>query len=128
MTVPDEPADEGTVGEQSGLRDPRRAVRGLGALTLVMEAVMLLLAILPLRMLQHGIPAGQLWVLLGAAVAAIVIAGRLGHESGWRLGTALQVALVLGGFLHWTIGVIGFTFGLAWLYVLYVRRRVLPRS
>jgi hypothetical protein len=126
VTLPDEPPHaEGGEGQGSGLRDPQRAIRGLGALTLVLEAIVLLLAIAPLRMLQHGIPAVQLWVVLGAAVAALVIAGMLGREAGWRVGTALQAALVLGGTVHWTIGAIGVTFGLAWYYVLYVRRRVL---
>jgi hypothetical protein len=110
--------------QQSGLRNPSRAIRGLGSLTLVLEAVMLLLAILPLRMLQHGIPAAQLWVLLGGAVAAIVIAGLLGRAWGWWLGAALQLALVVAGTLHWMIGAVGVAFGLAWAYVMYARRRV----
>jgi Protein of unknown function (DUF4233) len=109
----------------SGLSNPERAVRGLGALTLVLEAVVLLLALAPLRMLQHGIEPGQLAFILGGVVAAVLIAGLLRHRWAWWLGTGLQIALLLGGILHWTIAVIGIVFGLAWAYVIYVRRRVL---
>lgn len=109
----------------SGLRDPARAIRGLGALTLMLEGIALLLAILPMRMIAHSVSVLTIVVLLGGFVATIVLAGSLRREISWRLGTALQALLVLGGMVHWMIGVIGITFGLAWIYVLYVRRRVL---
>jgi len=109
----------------SGLSNPGRAVRGLGALALVLEAVVLLLAIAPVRMLQKGIEPAQLAALLGGAVVAVLIAGFLRHAWAWRLGTALQIALVVCGVLHWTLAVIGVVFGLGWAYVIYVRYRVL---
>ncbi|MFC7757764.1 hypothetical protein ACFQY4_06700 [Catellatospora bangladeshensis] len=39
-------------GKPSGLRNPTRAVRGLGAGALVMEALVLLLALLPIWVLR----------------------------------------------------------------------------
>jgi hypothetical protein len=113
-------------GKPSGLRNPTRAMRGLGAGTLMMEAIVLLLAIQPLRMLQERIPAGQLAVLIGGAAVAILLTGVLQHKWAWWAGTALQVVLLLSGFLlHWAIGAVGVIFGLVWIYVLHVRRRVL---
>jgi hypothetical protein len=112
-------------GKPSGLRNPSRAMRGLGAMTLSMEALVLLLAILPLRMLQGGIPTAQLAVIIGGVIAAILLTGLLRKPIGWWLGLALQGALVGCVVLHWAIGVVGVTFGMIWIYVLYVRRQVL---
>ena len=39
--------------------------------------------------------------------------------------SVLQVVLILCGLQHWMIGAVGVFFGLVWLYVLHVRRRVL---
>jgi hypothetical protein len=39
----------------------------------------------------------------------------------------VPVALLAGGFLHWSLAVLGIVFGLVWGYVLYVRRSVLGR-
>jgi hypothetical protein len=60
-----------------------------------------------------------------AVAAAIVIPGVLRFRWGWWLGSGLQVLLIAGGLLHWMLGAVGVLFGLAWLYVLYVRRRIL---
>ena len=56
MTAPQEPATPadgppGAATPRSGLRNPEAAVRGLGAGTLVLEAIVLLLAIQPIRIL-----------------------------------------------------------------------------
>lgn len=113
-------------GKPSGLRNPSRAMRGLGALTLIIEALLLLLAIQPMRVTQpDGITAVQLGVILGAFVFAILLTGVLSKSWGWWAVGGLQIALIAAGYLHWTLGAIGIIFGLVWLYVLYVRRRVL---
>lgn len=112
-------------GKPSGLRNPSRAMRGLGSATLAMEALVLLLAIQPLRMIQPEITGPQLIAVLSGAAVAILLTGLLRKRWGWWLGSALQVALVGCGILHWTIGIVGVVFGLVWLYVLHVRRNVL---
>jgi hypothetical protein len=113
-------------GKPSGLRNPSRALRGLGSIALVLEAVVLLLAIQPIRITQGSIGVAQLVTLLGSACVAILLTGLLRSTWGWWLSAALQVALIVGGvLLHWMIGAVGVLFGLAWLYVLYVRRKVL---
>lgn len=112
-------------GKPSGLRNPSSAMRGLGAITLTMEALVLLLAILPIRTLEQGISNAQLAVTVGGAVVAMLLIGLLRKPIGWWLVLGLQAVFVACGFLHWMIGAVGVTFGLAWLYVLYVRRRVL---
>lgn len=112
-------------GKPSGLRNPSRAVRGLGAGTLVLEALVLLLALLPIWVLR---PPGGSSTAMAVAVAAVVVAmalsATLRHPWGWWLVGVFQVALIALGLLHWAFAVVGVVFGLTWVYVLYVRRTV----
>ncbi|WP_117214958.1 DUF4233 domain-containing protein [Allorhizocola rhizosphaerae] len=112
-------------GKPSGLRHPSRALRGLASLTLTVEALVLLLSIQPIRVTQDGISMPQLLVVVVGVGAAVLLTGALRWPWGWWAVGGLQVALIATGFLHWTFSVIGIVFGLVWLYVLYVRRRVL---
>ncbi len=112
-------------GKPSGLRNPSRAMRSLGSLALIVEALVLLLAIQPIRVSQDGISMPQLAVLLGGVCATILLTGALRRSWGWWVVGGLQLVFVGAGFLHWTFAVIGVAFGMVWLYVLYVRRRVL---
>jgi hypothetical protein len=114
-------------GQQSGLANPQAAVRGVGAGTLGLEALVLLLAILPLRALGGDLSGAAIALVIGLAVVAVVLAGMLGRGAwAWWAGGGLQVALLAAGLLHWAVGTIGLFFGVAWLFVLYVRGRVLP--
>ena len=108
----------------SGLRNPTAAVRGLGAGTLVMETVVLLLAIAPLRALGE-LTDVTLGTVLGLMVAAVLVAGLLRRPWAWHAGTVVQILLVFAGSLHWSLGVLGVVFGLVWVYVLHVRRTIL---
>ncbi|MEV0392618.1 DUF4233 domain-containing protein [Polymorphospora rubra] len=112
-------------GRPSGLRDPVRAVRGLGAGTLVIETVVLLLAIQPIRVLGGDLSGTAIAAVVGLAVAAVLLAGMMGRSWAWHGATVLQGLLLLAGFLHWSLGVLGLVFGLVWLYVLHVRRTIL---
>src|SRR5438067_9523508 len=55
----------------SGLRNPPAAVRGVGAGALAVEAVVLLLAIQPLRVLGARLTGVGVAVMVGLAVAAV---------------------------------------------------------
>lgn len=117
--------EPGAVPGRSGLPNPGRALRGLGSIALILEAIVLLLAIQPIRILEGRISTAQLALLLGSAAGAVLLTGVLRSRWAWWLAAALQAALVAGGLLHWMIGAVGVLFGLVWLYVLYVRHRVL---
>lgn len=119
--APPDPPDEPEV--RSGLRNPRAAVRGLGAGTLVLEAITLLLAVQPLRMLGAGTAAVVSVVVL--AGAAVLLAAFLRYQVTWYLVGALNLAVTLCGFFQWSIGVIGVVFALVWWWVLHVRRTIL---
>ncbi|GAA1645608.1 DUF4233 domain-containing protein [Catellatospora bangladeshensis] len=112
-------------GKPSGLRNPTRAVRGLGAGALVMEALVLLLALLPIWVLRP--PGGSTLAMTLALIAVVVcvaLSATLRHPWGWWAVSVFQVVLIALGFVHWAFAVVGVIFGLVWVYVLYARRTI----
>lgn len=111
---------------RSGLRNPRAAVRGVGGAALLAEAIVLLLAIQPLRVLGANLTGLAIAFVVVLAVSCVVVAGLLGRAWAWHVGGGIQVLLLLSGFVfHSSLAVAGVLFGLLWLYVLHVRRSVL---
>lgn len=111
---------------RSGLRNPPAAMRGAGAATLVIEALVLLLALLPLRML--GTPGWGIGLVAGLPVLCLVLTGLLRFRWSWFVGIGLQVLVVASGVVvHWSVGFIGLVFGAIWIYMLRLRRTVLGR-
>ncbi|MDM4720331.1 DUF4233 domain-containing protein [Micromonospora sp. WMMA1363] len=109
----------------SGLRDPERAVRGLGAGILSLEALVLVLAIQPIRVVGGGLSGAAITVVVGLAAAAVLLAGLMRRSWVWPAGTVLQGLLMLAGLLHWSLLALGVTFALVWAYALHVRRVIL---
>lgn len=109
----------------SGLRNPQAAVRGLGAGTLVLEAIVLLLAIQPIRVLGGDLSGWGIGAVAALAVLAIVLAGMMKRRWAWHAGTALQVLLLAAGLFHWSLAALALIFGAAWAYASYVRRTIL---
>ncbi|HEY3505310.1 MAG TPA: DUF4233 domain-containing protein [Actinocatenispora sp.] len=124
---PDGGTDDGVEGgaPRSGLRNPAAAMRGVGAGTLVIEGLVLLLAVLPLRMLGAGGRGMGAVALL--ALLCLVLTGFLKHRWSWYAGIGVQVLVIAGGVVHWSVAVIGVLFAAIWAYVLHVRRTVLGR-
>jgi hypothetical protein len=111
----------------SGLRNPTAAVRGVGAGTLVLEAIVLLLAIVPMHVL-HVRHTGAAMLSLGIlALLCILLAGVLKRPWAWAAGIVLQVLLIACGYFHISLAALGVLFLLVWIYVLSVRRSVLGR-
>ncbi|MEH1168216.1 DUF4233 domain-containing protein [Micromonospora sp. CPCC 205539] len=123
----EEPAAESPAGQprRSGLRNPERAVRGLGAGTLSLEALVLLLAIQPIRVVGGDLSGTAIGVVVALAVAAILLAGMMRRPWAWNAGTVLQGLLLLAGLLHWSLLALGVIFALVWAYALHVRRVIL---
>ena len=119
MTTPPEPP------RPSGLRNPEAAVRGLGAGTLVLEAIVLLLAIQPIRLLGGNLSGWGIGAVVTLAVLCAVIAGSMKRSWAWNAGTAVQVLLLASGLFHWSLAALALIFGAAWAYATYVRRSIL---
>jgi Protein of unknown function (DUF4233) len=115
----------GDAPRRSGLRNPAAAVRGLGAGTLIMEAIVLLLAIQPIRLLGGDLGGWGIGTVVALAVLAVVLAGSMKRRWAWHGGSALQLLLLAGGLLHWSLAALGLIFGAAWAYATHVRRTIL---
>ncbi len=124
---PDEPApvSDGDEGPRSGLRNPGAAVRGVGAGALVIEALVLLLAIVPLTKLDTRHTGWAIGYVLALCVLAILLAGMLRRPWAWYAGMVLQLLVCAGGYFHLMLLVFGIIFGAVWAYVLSVRHSVL---
>jgi hypothetical protein len=124
---PDAGAGHGAPDDRppSGLRNPQAAVRGVGAGALGIEALVLLLAIVPLHVLSVRHVGLAIGIVVGLAVACLVLAGLLRYAFAWPAGIVLQVLLIACGYFHIALTVIGALFLFVWLYVLSVRRTVL---
>jgi hypothetical protein len=109
----------------SGLRNPQAAVRGLGAAALAVEALVLLLAIQPVRVLGGSFGAWSVGAVVALVVLCGALAGMMKRPWAWKVGTGLQGLVLLAGLLHWSLFVIGLMFAAVWAYVLHVRRTIL---
>jgi hypothetical protein len=110
---------------RSGLRNPEAAVRGLGAGTLALEAIVLLLAIQPIRVLGGDLSGWGIGAVVTLAVLCVLIAGSMKRRWAWHAGTAVQVLLLVSGLLHWSLAALALIFGAAWGYATHVRRTIL---
>jgi hypothetical protein len=123
MTAPE--TDSDTSEHRSGLRNPAAAVRGVGAGALSAEALVLVLAIVPLAKVGGPSRGGAIGLVVVLALVACGLIGVLRRGWAWWAGAIVPAALIAGGLLHWTLAALGVLFGLLWGYVLYVRRTVL---
>jgi len=110
---------------RSGLRNPAGTVRGMGSGTLILEIIVLLLAIQPLRLLGGGLGTGALVVVGVLGVVALVLTRFMQYGWAWWAGLGVQVALLGAGVLHGALGALGVIFGLVWAYLMHVRRTIL---
>jgi hypothetical protein len=92
-----------------------------------MEAIVLLLAIVPLIRLGGHVTGLAVGAIVTLAVACVVLAGLMRHRWAWYAATGLQVALAICGVFHLALLALGLLFGAVWAYVLSVRRTVLGR-
>lgn len=116
---------EGAEPRRSGLRNPEAAVRGLGSGTLVLEAIVLLLAVQPIRILGGDLSGWGIGVIVALAMLAVALAGSMRRPWAWHAGTTLQALLLVSGLLHWSLAALGLIFGAAWVYATSVRRKIL---
>ena len=112
-------------GPRSGLRNPQAAMRGLGAGTLVLEAIVLLLAIQPIRIFAGHLSGWGVAAVITLAVLAILLAGLMSRPWAWSAGAVLQALLIACGLVHWSLAVIGIIFAAVWAYAAYVRKTIL---
>jgi hypothetical protein len=120
---PDGPAEPQQ--PRSGLKNPQAAVRGLGSATLGLEALVLLLAIQPIRIFGGSLGGWGVASVVALAILGFVLCGMMKRRWAWAAGTAFQVLVIATGLFHWSLAVVGLVFAAAWAYASYVRRSIL---
>ncbi|MEV7625394.1 DUF4233 domain-containing protein [Actinoplanes sp. NPDC089786] len=100
-------------------------MRGLGSGTLILEAIVLLLAIQPIRVLGGHLSGWGIGAVVALAVLCVVVAGSMKRRWAWPAGTVLQALLLVSGLFYWSLAAVGLIFGAAWAYALHVRRKIL---
>jgi hypothetical protein len=108
--------------------DPWKSFRGVTAGTLILEAIVVLLALPVVSAVGGGLTPGALGYLLGLAALLVVLAGLQGRS--WAIWADLAVQLIpIAGFLVYPgVGFIGLLFGAVWALIVYVRSEVLRRE
>ena len=108
--------------------DPWRSFRGVMAGTLILEAIVVLLAI-PVVVVSHGglTPLTGTY-LIGMAVLLVLLAGVQGKPWAIWVNLGIQVLLIAGWVVHGAVGFIGVIFAGVWLVIVYLRNEVLRRQ
>jgi hypothetical protein len=108
--------------------DPWKSFRGVTAGTLILEAIVVLLALPVVGAVGGGLSAGALTYLLGLTAVLILLAGLQGRS--WAIWADLAVQLIpIAGFAVYPgVGFIGLLFAAVWALILYVRSEVLRRE
>lgn len=107
--------------------DPMKGIRGVFAMTLVLESIVVLLALLVLP--KFGTGATPLGVAVIVTVALLMIVGAGVQRRPWGLGLALglQVATIACGLIVPALGVMGVVFAVVFGGLLWLRRDVALR-
>jgi membrane protease YdiL (CAAX protease family) len=108
--------------------DPWRSFRAVMAGTLILEAIVVLLA-LPVVVVSHGglTPLTGTY-LIGLAVLLVLLAGVQGRPWAIWVNLGIQLVLIAGWAVHGAVGFIGVIFAGVWLLILYLRNEVLRRQ
>lgn len=101
-------------------------MRRLCGSVLAMEAVVLLLAIVPSKVLEHVSGSTAAAVGGGLAVVAVLLAGFVGRQGhGWALvaGSVLQAAIIAAGVMIPAMYVLGVIFAALWITGIWLARK-----
>jgi len=108
--------------------DPWRGFRGVMAATLILEAIVVLLALPVVHVVGGGLTPASLTYLLGLALVLLLFTGLQGRPWAIWANLALQLVLVAGFLVYPGVGVMGLVFTAVWALIAYFRAEVLRRS
>jgi hypothetical protein len=127
---PDEPgADETLEAPEAPAApdDPWRSFGAVMAATLILEAVVVLLALPVVGAVGGGLNALSLGYLLGLAVLLILLAGLQRRPWAIWVNLGVQVVPIAGFALYPGVGFIGLLFAGVWALIAYLRAEVRQR-
>ncbi|MCV7175242.1 DUF4233 domain-containing protein [Mycolicibacterium sphagni] len=108
--------------------DPWKSFRGVMAGTLILEAIVVLLALPVVSMVGGGLTAWSTVYLVGFAVFLVLLAGVQGRPWAIWLNLGVQLILVAGFFVYPAVGMVGLLFVVVWAILAYLRAEVLRRQ
>lgn len=98
------------------------------AATLILEAIVVLLALPVVAMVGGGLSGASLTYLIGVAVGLVVLAGLQGRPWAIWANLAAQLVVLAGVVVYPGIGFVGVLFTLVWALIAYFRAEVLRRQ
>lgn len=113
--------------ESRPVRDPWRALRGVMSVTLLLEAIVVLLALPVVIKLGDGRSPTAGWVVGILALAMLAAAFVQRRSWGLALALTLQGLMIATGLLVPALGALGVVFALVWAYILWLRRDLARR-
>lgn len=108
--------------------DPWKSFRGVMAGTLILEAIVVLLALPVVARADGGLTAFRGGFLIGFAVVLLLLAGVQGRPWAIWVNLAMQLVLIAGFVVHGVVGFIGAMFLAVWALIAYLRAEVLRRQ
>ncbi|QZT61086.1 DUF4233 domain-containing protein [Mycolicibacterium austroafricanum] len=108
--------------------DPWKSFRGVMAGTLILEAIVVLLALPVVGAVGPGLTAGSAGYVIGVAVLLVLMSGIQGRPWAVWANLGVQLLLVAGWFIYPGVGFIGLLFVVVWLLIAYLRAEVLRRQ
>ncbi|MHC9293908.1 DUF4233 domain-containing protein [Mycobacterium sp. LTG2003] len=108
--------------------DPWKSFRGVMAGTLILEAIVVLLALPVVAVGESGLTWTAGGYLIGLAVVMILMCGVQGRPWAIWANLGIQVVLIAGVVIHGAIGFIGVVFAVVWLLIVYLRAEVKRRQ
>jgi nucleoside-diphosphate kinase len=114
--------------DQPQVPDPWRSFRGVMAGTLVLEAIVVLLALPVVGAVGGGLTGTALGYLIGLAVLLLLLTGLQGRPWAIWVNLVVQLAPIAGFLLYPGIGFIGVLFAAVWALIAYFRAEVLRRQ
>jgi Protein of unknown function (DUF4233) len=108
--------------------DPWKSFAGVMAATLLLEAIVVLLAIPVVGAVGGGLTGASLGYLIGLAALFIVLAGLQRRPWAIWLNLGVQLLLLAGFAVYPGVGFIGVLFGGVWALIAYLRAEVRRRQ
>jgi Protein of unknown function (DUF4233) len=108
--------------------DPWKSFSAVMAATLILEAIVVLLAIPVVSKVGGGLSPASLGYLIGLAVLLILLTGLQRRPWAIWMNLAAQVTLLAGFAVYPGVGFIGLLFGGLWVLIAYLRAEVRRRQ
>jgi Protein of unknown function (DUF4233) len=117
-----------TPAPQADPVDPWKSFAAVMAATLLLEAIVVLLAIPVVGAVGGGLTGASLSYLIGVAVLLILLAGLQRKPWAIWVNLGLQLVLLAGFAVYPGVGFIGVLFGGVWALIAYLRAEVRRRQ